>query len=355
LNKIFISVIMTVTLFYGCSSTAPTITKSVPYQLIAEPYYEIPPDLENDELRTETIRKYSEYLKGVKIFLDPGHGGSDRRNSSLSGAVVEADVNLNVGLFLQEFLEEAGSIVFMSREYDETVELARRSELANESGADLFISLHHNAAPRADNYWTNYTSTYYHATENDYEYEPCERDLARYIQRDVSYVMGNSGGLGSFDGTISDYVIYPGDGFSVLRKTEMPAVLIECAFHTNRMEERRLLEEEFNQIEAWGIFRGLGKYFQTGIPKIELMKEESQLAGGELNLFFSLEDERGIEPKSIVVYFDSLETKHEFIEEESKLVVQIENASEGEHSLRVVCANKLNKYSFPFHKKIILQ
>ncbi len=86
--------------------------------------------------------------------------------------------------------------------------------------------------------WTDYTSTYYHGFDTDYVYEPSERDIARYIQRDLSYAMRNAGGPGSFDGTYSDYAIYPGEGFAVLRNTVIPAVLVECGFHTNTHEEQ---------------------------------------------------------------------------------------------------------------------
>lgn len=84
--------------------------------------------------------------------------------------------------------------------------------------------------------------------------------------------MGNSGpAFFSFDGTLSDFIIYPNSGFSVLRLAEIPAVLLECAFFTSAYEEQRLKLEEFNQIQAWGIFRGLGKYLKAGVPKLELI------------------------------------------------------------------------------------
>ena len=228
------------------------------------PLYEYPPDWKNVTDREKTIADYSKYLTGRKIFLDPGHGGEDRKNKNKTGDVIEADVNLRVALNLKKYLEAAGVQVFISRVKDTTVALADRSELTNKSGAEIFVSIHHNAPGKTEEDYTNYTSVYYHAKETDYEFEPCDRDIARYIHRDLSYVMGNPGGLGSFDGTYSDYVIYPGDGFSVLRKKNIPGVLVECAFHTSRFEELRLNNEEFNQIQAWGIFRGLAKYFRAG-------------------------------------------------------------------------------------------
>ncbi|MEO8398806.1 MAG: N-acetylmuramoyl-L-alanine amidase, partial [Ignavibacteriaceae bacterium] len=202
-------------------------------------YYEIPLEFLYPQKKTEFILKYQLYLIGKKIFIDPGHGGEDRRSIGPQKLTVEADANLNVGLALRDFLKEAGVTVFMSRTTDATVDLKERSYMADSSGADIFISIHHNAPGSDSLKLIDYTSTYYHAKETDYEYEPCERDLARFIQRDLSYAMRNSGGLGSFDGTYSDYNIYPGQGFSVLRVTKIPAILVECGFFTNPHEERR--------------------------------------------------------------------------------------------------------------------
>jgi len=318
------------------------------------PIYEIPPDWKEISNRDSTIKYYSKYVSGKKIFIDPGHGGEDRKNKNLNGDIIEADVNLRVSLFLKDYLLKAGANVEMSREEDKTVPLVLRSELANKSNADIFVSIHHNAPGKAEDNSTNYTSVYYHAKETDYEYEPNERDLAKYIQRDLSYVMGNPGGLGSFDGTYSDYVIYPGEGFSVLRRTTVPSVLVECAFHTSRLEELRLNNDEFNQIQAWGIFRGLGKYFRAGIPQIEYLPESLKYENGELKLSFVLKDSTGINPKSIVVYFNKEEVEFSFDKSTGFLSVKLNIKEAGTYPLRIICANKNGNHSLPYHKSVVV-
>lgn len=338
-------------IFTACSTSEKIVTKYVSDCI----YFELPSDLRDESQTFKTIQNYSEGLTGKKIFIDPGHGGEDRRNKSQSGSVVEADVNLNVSLYLRDFLKSAGAVVFMSRDKDETVALKYRSTLANESGADLFISIHHNSPGKAGDYWTNYTSTYYHAKETDYEYEPGEHDLARFIQRDLAYAMNNSGGLGSFDGTYSDYWIYPGDGFSVLRRTEIPAILVECGFHTNRVEEIRLADDEFNRIQAWGIFKGLGKYFKVGTPNITLLQEKSKFSNKNLELNFLLEDKNGIDPLSIITYFDSVKVSNSFYAEDNLVKLNIDNVESGEHEVRVICANTKKVHSLPYNKKIVLK
>lgn len=319
------------------------------------PLYEYPTDWKEAAKRDSVIKYYAKFLSGKKIFLDAGHGGEDRKNKNRNGDVVEADVNLRVVQNLRDYLTAAGVETILSRVEDKTVQLGYRSELANKSGTDLFISIHHNAPAKWEDNYTNYTSTYYHAKETDYEYEPCERDLARYIQRDLSYVMGNPGGLGSFDGTYSDYIIYPGEGFSVLRKTEMPSVLVECAFHTSRLEGQRLNDNEFNQIQAWGIFRGIGKYFHSGIPKIELINDSTKFENNLLKLAFALSDSNGINPKSVQFFFDKEERIFSFDKTTNILSVEIEIPNEGEYPVRVICANKNGNHSLPYYKKVIVR
>ncbi len=318
------------------------------------PLYEYPPDWKNISDRDKTIIDYSKYLSGRKIFLDPGHGGEDRKNKNKNGDVIEADVNLRVALNLKKYLEAAGAQVFISRDKDATVALGDRSVISNNSGAEIFVSIHHNAPGKAEDVYTNYTSVYYHAKETDYEFEPCDNDIARYIQRDLSYVMGNPGGLGSFDGTYSDYNIYPGEGFSVLRKKNIPGVLVECAFHTSHFEELRLNNEEFNQIQAWGIFRGLAKYYKAGKPEISHLIDSLKIDKGFLKLSFMIKDSAGINPKSIRVLINKEEKEFLFYNNSNILTISIEKPQPGTYPLKLIAANKNGNHSFPFRKKIIV-
>ncbi len=264
-------------------------------------------------------------------------------------------MNLRVALYLRSFLQRAGAVVLMSRVTDQTVDLKERSKMANESSADLFISIHHNAPPKEEDDYTNYTSTYYHAKESNYEYEPCERDMARYVERDLSYAMRNSGGPGSFDGTYSDYNIYPGEGFSVLRETKIPAILVECGFHTHHLEEKLLTIDEFNKIEGWGIFRGLCRYFKAGIPSIKPLFSDSTFGRGDLNLQFSLQDSSGIDSASIVTEFDSVKTlAYTFYPETNILSLNLNDVEPGIHEIRIIAANKNGNHNFPFRNQILV-
>jgi N-acetylmuramoyl-L-alanine amidase len=83
----------------------------------------------------------------VKVCVDPGHGGSD------PGAIgtqpfrlEEKDFNLNLALLLEEELEERGHWTIMTRRRDRSLSLAARADFANRLDADLFVSIHANAA-----------------------------------------------------------------------------------------------------------------------------------------------------------------------------------------------------------------
>ncbi len=355
--KRLLPILLLLPVLFSCSSSVGTIEldKAKNFHLVDNVFYTVPKDFADPNLMKETIEKFSNGLKGKKIFLDPGHGGEDRKNTSLSGQVVEADINLVVAKYLRDMLVEAGAEVMMSREVDTTIGLKERSIMANDSGADFFLSIHHNSTSDKNNYWINYTSTFYHAKKGDYEYEPGEWTLARYIQRDMAYAMQTSGGLGSFDGTYSDYWIYPGEGFSVLRETNIPSVLVECSFFSHLYEEKRLSDTTFNKLQAWGIFKGIAKYYHDGVPEITLLKSESAFREGSLNLVFGLEDKFGIDPTSVEVYFDKNKVEYSFDSNESKAKVDMPTVSKGEHELRVVCANGRGNYAMPYSRKILIK
>lgn len=308
-------------------------------------YFVRPPDWKEAFRRDSTIASYREALKDVTIFIDPGHGGEDRDGMGPAEDVVEADVNLRVALSLRDYLKKAGANVMLSREVDKTVPLEARAQQANANNAEIFVSIHHNAA---GNSYTNYTTTFYHARPGQPGYAPSSQDLARYIQRDLAYAMGNPGPLASFDGTMSDELIYPGKGFSVLRNTAMTSVLVECGFFTSAYEEQRLRLPEFNDIQAWGIFLGIGKYFQAGIPHL---RYDSPLVFSEADpkLEIHVSDRSDILDESIRVYIDGEEQGFTFNRKTGKIAVNPSGAlSQGYHHLAAQVRNSNGNSSAPF-------
>jgi len=206
------------------------------------------------------------YLAGWVIVLDPGHGGDAHREGWKRGPTGEreAEMNWRVAVLLRELLRQAGVHVIMTREGDEDVSLAQRAELANTAsrpdggtGADLFLSLHHNANGNPN---VNYTSIWFHA-EADWS-EPCV-DVARYLAHAIARALRTD--VGYTSPLMSDQQIYRG-GFGVLRDLRVPGVLIESSFYSNPAEEQRLADPLYNLREAYAIYEALCEYAYGGRP-----------------------------------------------------------------------------------------
>ena len=318
-------------------------------------YYIQPPDWRTRDKQDAVIQPYSSYLKGWKFYIDPGHGGEDRYNHGPANDVIEADINLKVSLHLADYLRRAGAIVILSRDKDTSVTLSDRPKMANASGADILISVHHNATGGKDNV-TNFTSVWYHANEADAEYHPSNHDIAKFIQRDLSYVMGNAGSPSSvfFDGTMSDYAIYPNAGFAVLRIAKIPAALIEGSFFSSDYEEQRLKLAEFNDIEAWGVFKGIARYIRAGIPKLE-MTTDSVFSVHAPVFEFRASDSSGINKKSVTVLIDRKEVDAQF--DTAGSIIRVASPGplfNGIHVVDVCVRNNKGNASFPFRKKILV-
>ncbi len=236
-------------LFVGCSRRQEITEQQLPS------YIEIPP--------------HARHLKGFKICLDPGHGGQAHVPDYKRGptGLREAEVNLQVALYLREMLQNAGAIVIMTRIDDSYVSLPMRSQIANENSADFFISLHHNGI---DNPKVNYTSTWYHGDADDSRQS---LDLARYIQQGVSDALRLPSSPAS--GLYSDKLI-TASGFGVLRMTECPAVLCEASFLSNPEEETRLQDNHYLKKEAYGYFLGIARYVEAGFPRGILVNPQHQ-------------------------------------------------------------------------------
>lgn len=228
------------------------------------------------------IPPYARHLDGVRIVVDPGHGGRAARKGWKRGptGLREAEVNLRVALRLREFLEAVGAEVTLTRMEDVWLaedmgaDLRARAELANDLRADLFLSIHHNGAATPA---PNYTSIFYHA---DPDHSPASLDAARQLAWGISDALRLAQHLPN--PLVSDYAIFPERGFAVLRECEVPAVLTESSFHSNPSEEARLRDAVYNRREAYGLFLGLARWAQAGLPRIALERpEDGRVRRGE--------------------------------------------------------------------------
>ena len=335
--KIFykISVVLLVfLLFVGCSQRQELVEQQLPL------HFEFPP--------------YTRHLKDFKICLDPGHGGQAHVPDYKRGptGVREAEVNLRVALYLRELLQEVGATVIMTRVDDAYVSLAMRSQIANESGADFFISLHHNGI---DNPKTNYTSTWYHGDADDSRQS---LDLARYIQQGVSDALQLPTSPAA--GLYSDKLI-TASGFGVLRMTECPAVLCEASFLSNPEEEARLQADDYLRKEAYGYFLGIARYVEGGFPRGVLAEPQHAAVIQTKTPLLQIQVKDGLHERgawmlkrqqvftdSIRVKIDGVSVPYHYDRDTDMITVAIEKPlSNGKHFVETELVNYYGNHSLP--------
>lgn len=234
---------------------------------------------------------YARHLSEVTVVLDPGHGGRGDREGWKCGptGLREAEVNLRVALFLRDFLTAAGANAVLTRttdvylDPDEKVDLQKRVAIANQHRADLFLSIHHNGSDTSPE--ANYTSVFYHGTPDD---NPASLSAARHLLTGLNDALRLEQHLGC--ALVSDCAIYAQGGFAVLRAAQVPAVLTEASFHSNPQEEQRLRERLYNRREAYGLFLGLARWAQAGLPRVQLIKPADGVVAPGQTVVLQLDD-----------------------------------------------------------------
>jgi N-acetylmuramoyl-L-alanine amidase len=220
----------------------------------------------------------------LKVVLDPGHGGDDAGAKGPRGSREKA-LALDLALELSGRLGEAGFDVRLTREADRFVPLWDRARLANEAGADLFVSLHLNAsrirgARGSEVYFLSLgagdaDAQALAAVENEGAgARAAGDDLVAGILDDLSRkaLLQESERLAvsiqtqlNLLGGIRERGVKQAP-FVVLRGASMPAVLVETAFISNPKEEAKLREPAFRRRVAEAITRGIRLYYLDQPP-----------------------------------------------------------------------------------------
>jgi N-acetylmuramoyl-L-alanine amidase len=180
-------------------------------------------------------------LAGKLVVVDPGHGGHD--NGAKGYGVREKDLNLIIGLELAKDLSAQGATVIMTRHTDVFIPLTTRAEIANSNHADFFISCHINSTGGDGS--QSGGITFHHFGK------AVSRLLGECVQAEIAKV-SKVPNLGVW----SDGKIYH-SGFSVLRQTEMPGVLLELGFINHPKDVKRMCQPEFQKAVPAAIVRGL--------------------------------------------------------------------------------------------------
>ncbi len=189
------------------------------------------------------------------IMVDPGHGGPSATGcSAMVGGrrVYEKDLTLAIARKVVERLKKAGLSVHMTRASDVAVSLSERPAMANAMPADVFVSIHVDDAP--GNSRASGPTAYYHGNDEN------SRALGLSIVEGVAA----AGGLPS-RGARSDLSRFR-TGMAVLRRAEMPAVLIEVAYISNPSDRAKLMTAEFQTVVANAIADGIRRYVEGKLP-----------------------------------------------------------------------------------------
>ena len=231
--------------------------------------------------KTPAIEKKREFTIRT-IVLDTGHGGKDAGAVGRGRGTKEKDIALSLAKKIKSLLENAGMNVIMIRSNDTFIALPRRSSMANDTAGDLFVSVHINASfSRAARGF----ECYYLSTATD--------DNARALEafEDSSLKLSEEAGAersrrldktlwdmaltenrkeseelaGLICQSVDESRLLKNNGvktarFYVLKHTNIPSVLVESGYISNRSEEMKLRDQEFQDKMADAIVRGILRY-----------------------------------------------------------------------------------------------
>jgi N-acetylmuramoyl-L-alanine amidase len=238
------------------------------------------------EIKNKQIIKKNIYkpIKNKIIVIDPGHGGKD------PGAIgykryKEKNVVLAIGKYLRDELKKRGYKVYMTRDKDKFIRLSKRTKFANKKKANLFISIHANATSKRNVNKAKGIETYFLAKRSssrakkvaEMENKSDLEDMDYYAKTSILnflnhhlIIKSNKLALdvqssvllnlkkhykGIVDGGVRE------GPFWVLVGAQMPSILIEVGFITNKKEAKRLVNKRYQKRLAKGIADGIDRYF----------------------------------------------------------------------------------------------
>ena len=205
--------------------------------------------------KQNTVPTVSLPISGKTIVVDAGHGKPDEGAETSTGTT-EAETNLKIALKLQNLLEQSGSTVILTRsdenaiyDYDSKTlrqkkisDIHNRVKIGNESSADIFVSIHLNKIPQQQyDGW----QTFYNAQSSD------GKKLAESIQKNLNDAIQKE----------NNRVAKTIDNIYIIKHVEIPTTIVECGFLSNPEEEKLLLQDEYQDKLAWGIYNGIIDYF----------------------------------------------------------------------------------------------
>ena len=168
----------------------------------------------------------------------------------------EAETNLKVAIKLQNLLEQSGATVILPRSDENAIydldsktlkekkisDIHNRVKMGNENPADIFVSIHLNKIPQ--NQYYGWQTFYKEGNEQSMK-------LAKSIQTNLNESIQRE----------NNRVAMKIDNIYIVKHVEIPISIVECGFLSNPEEEKLLLQDDYQNKLAWGIYNGIMDYF----------------------------------------------------------------------------------------------
>ena len=211
--------------------------------------------LQTNTRNTNVVQTVALPVSNKVIVLDAGHGKPDEGAQSSTGTT-EAETNLKITLKVQSLLEQSGATVILTRSDDEAIydldsktlkqkkisDIHNRVKIGNEAHADIFVSIHLNKIPQ-EQYW-GWQCFYKEGNEQSIK-------LAKSLQENLNESIQKE----------NKRVAMKLENVYIMKHVEIPISIVECGFLSNKEEEKMLLEDEYQNKLAWGIYNGIMDYF----------------------------------------------------------------------------------------------
>jgi len=216
--------------------------------------------------------------KTHRIVIDAGHGGRD--NGASFGNLNEKKVTLMFAKKLEKRLRAKGYRTYLTRSRDHYVSLLKRTEYANRKGADIFISIHVNAAPKKKQKRLNGIEVYYLSLDGSdsvrskkilYKGKTIYTKRLYYLLTDrrkcfLSRRLGERVQARLLSNIHRGYknvkAEIKGSDFWVLLGTKMPSILVETGYLTHKRDQKRLNSNYYQNLVVNGIAEGIDEYFR---------------------------------------------------------------------------------------------
>lgn len=168
----------------------------------------------------------------------------------------EAETNLKIALKIQNLLEQSGSTVILTRSDENAIydldsktlkqkkisDIHNRVKIGNESQADIFVSIHLNKIPQ--NQYYGWQTFYKNGSQEG-------KKLSESIQASLNKSIDKE----------NNRVAKTIENIYIIKHVEIPISIVECGFLSNPEEEKQLLDDNYQNRLAWGIYNGIINYF----------------------------------------------------------------------------------------------